>query len=96
MYLIHRILIFFFIVNVFSQEKLPDSPFIKLDSLYREDEFYFGITYNYLQNAPSGFSQTGFSTGINLGFLRDMPINKTRTIAIAAGFGQCRHEIPHR
>jgi hypothetical protein len=58
-----------------------------VDSLYREDQFYFGLTYNTLQNKPSGFSQSGFSTGLSIGFLRDMPINKARTKAVATGVG---------
>jgi hypothetical protein len=72
---------------LFSQEKEQVSPFTAVDSLYREDQFYFAVTYNSLQKTPAGFSQTGFSTGVNLGFLRDMPINKSRTFAIAAGLG---------
>jgi hypothetical protein len=59
----------------------------KIDSLYREDQFYFGVTYNVLQNKPSEVSQDGFSTGLHFGFLRDMPINKNRTFALAVGLG---------
>jgi hypothetical protein len=54
---------------------------------YREDQFYVGISYNILQNKPSGFSQNSFSSGFTFGFLRDMPINATRTFAIAPGLG---------
>ena len=59
----------------------------RIDSLYREDQFYFGVAYNVLQNKPRGLTQDGFSTGMHLGFLRDMPINKNRTFAVAAGIG---------
>lgn len=58
-----------------------------VDSLYREDQFYFGITYNILQNLPTGITKSKFSPGISVGFLRDMPINKNRTFAIALGVG---------
>ncbi len=61
--------------------------FSKVDSLYREDQFYVGITYNVLTNLPTGVGQNGFSSGISAGFLRDMPINKNRTRAIALGAG---------
>jgi len=67
----------------FAQEE----KYTTVDSLYREDQFYFGITYNTLQNKPAGLSQNSFSTGLNIGFLRDMPLNKERTVAIAAGLG---------
>lgn len=77
-------------LNVFSQEeKTPatEAPKVKIDSLYREDQFYFAVTYNALNNAPEGLSQKKFSAGINFGFLRDMPINKNRNVAIATGLG---------
>jgi hypothetical protein len=88
-----RIIFSFFLVlsvsAIFSQEIEPimDSPEVKVDSLYREDQFYFGFTYNTLQQKPAGISQSKFSTGLSVGFLRDMPINKERTHAIAAGLG---------
>lgn len=77
------------IFTVFSQEKaiLEGASKVKIDSLYREDQFYFGFTYNTLTNKPEGLSQSKLSTGFSLGFLRDMPINKKRTCAIASGIG---------
>jgi hypothetical protein len=56
-----------------------------VDSLYREDQFYFGFV-QYITETGRG-SQSKFSTGLSAGFLRDMPINKDRTNAIAAGLG---------
>ena len=58
-----------------------------VDSLYREDQFYFGITYNINTSVPSGVSALGISGGLQLGYLRDMPINKQRNIAIGIGAG---------
>ena len=66
-----------------AQEVLKDT----LDSTYREDQFYASITYNILSNGPDGFNQSGISTGFNLGFIRDMPINKKRNWAIGLGLG---------
>jgi len=82
----------FFLVsflNVFSQDedKPKIEPKIKIDSLYREDQFYVAVTYNLLVNNPEGLKQDRFSAGVSFGFLRDMPINKDRTVAIAAGLG---------
>ena len=70
--------------NVFSQET-PD--FEAVDSLYREDQFYIGVTYNTLVNRPTGISQNKFTPSFSLGILRDMPFNKNRTKSIAAGIG---------
>jgi len=77
------------ILPVFSQEKTndKDAPKIKIDSLYREDQFYFSFTLNTLQNKPVGLTQDKFSAGFSTGFLRDFPLNKNRTIAIAPGIG---------
>jgi hypothetical protein len=74
--------------NFFAQEVKPEiKPIIKIDSLYREDQFYFSMTYNMFTDIPQGFRQNKFSLGLSGGFLRDMPINKKRTYAIAAGLG---------
>ena len=60
---------------------------ISADSLYREDQFYIGVTYNLPLNLPSGGNIRGISGGIQFGFVRDMPINKRRNLAVAVGAG---------
>lgn len=69
----------------FSQDQTVDS--LSLDDRYREDQFYVGVTYNLLGNKPKDLSQNGFSSGFNVGFIRDMPINKRRNVAIGIGLG---------
>ena len=54
---------------------------------YREDQFYFSVTYNLLNLKPNSVSQSGFSSGFHAGFIRDMPINEERNIAIGLGLG---------
>ena len=76
--------IFFSFFSVFSQS-VPD--FEAVDSLYREDQFYIGVTYNILQKIPAGVTQNKFTPSFSSGFLRDMPINKARNKAFAAGLG---------
>lgn len=58
-----------------------------VDTLYREDQIYASVTYNALIKMNPGISQNGFSTGFHIGFLRDMPINKRRNVALALGVG---------
>ncbi len=74
---------------VFSQEKenVLEGTEAKIDSLYREDQFYFSFTLNTLQNKPTNVAQDKFSAGYSLGFLRDFPLNKKRNVAIAPGIG---------
>ncbi|WP_405378081.1 porin family protein [Nonlabens sp. Asnod3-A02] len=58
-----------------------------VDSLYREDQFYVALSFNLINNEPDSFSQNGFSGGLSLGFIRDMPVNKRRNMAIGVGLG---------
>ena len=67
----------------FSQEESAEI----VDSLYKEDQFYIGVTYNLLGNKPNDLSQSGFSSGIHFGFIKDMPINEKRNVAIGIGLG---------
>ncbi|OYQ31956.1 hypothetical protein CHU92_15035 [Flavobacterium cyanobacteriorum] len=65
------------------------------DTLYREDQMYASIAYNLLQGKPRDFSQNSFSSSFTIGFLRDMPINKARTYAVAAGLGYAYNNIKY-
>lgn len=58
-----------------------------VDSLYREDQIYLGLTFHILNGLPAEVTQKGFSGGVHTGFIRDFPINKRRNIAIGAGLG---------
>ncbi|WP_276168075.1 porin family protein [Zobellia alginiliquefaciens] len=58
-----------------------------IDSRYLEDQFYIGITYNFLLNQPEGVSQRNLSYGLQAGFIRDIPLNQSRTTAIGLGLG---------
>ncbi|WP_366525140.1 porin family protein [Flavobacterium sp.] len=86
--LVNGILLLSF-TSTFAQEletQKEQAP-VKIDSLYREDQFYLGLTYNTLQDSPAGVSQQKIALGLAAGFLRDMPINKNRNLAIATGIG---------
>lgn len=83
-------LIVLFIFNltlIRGQDDLIDKHFSKVDSLYREDQFYIGLGINFLVDKPADMSQSGLSGGLHLGYIRDMPINKQRNIAIGLGLG---------
>ena len=58
-----------------------------IDDKYREDQIYFGVLYNSLKETPSDFNQIRFSNTINLGFIRDIPLNKNRNFGIGLGLG---------
>ncbi|PKB16367.1 porin family protein [Flavobacterium sp. 5] len=81
--------LFLSIFKGFSQETTfsIDSLHVKIDSLYREDQFYAGLNYNSIVKKPEGLAQDKISFGFGAGFLRDFPLNKSRTFAIAPGIG---------
>lgn len=67
----------------FSQEDRS----MESDTLYKEDQFYIGVTYNILGSKPSNLSQSGFSTGFHLGIIKDFALNRDRDVAIGIGLG---------
>ena len=71
---------------VAAQQDAPGAASV-IDSLYREDQFYIGLTFHLLHDLPEEVTQKGFSGGLHLGFIRDFPLNKRRNIAIGVGAG---------
>ncbi|SDB58703.1 Outer membrane protein beta-barrel domain-containing protein [Flavobacteriaceae bacterium MAR_2010_188] len=85
-------LIFLIVVIACQSSYAQDNARVKVDTSfsdpkYREDQFYVSITYNLLGNKASEISQSGFSSGFHAGYIRDMPINTRRNIAIGVGIG---------
>ena len=73
-----------------AQETNPafaDSIPTVIDSSYREDQFYFGLTFNFITDRPQFMDQNGFSAGLSGGFIRDIPFNKNRNVGIGVGLG---------
>lgn len=87
------------VTAVIAQEErlqsIPDTVPQIIDSLYREDQFYLGLSFNLITNKPKEISQSGFSGGLQAGFVRDIPLNKRRNIAIAAGLGWAINSYSH-
>ncbi|HMC00049.1 MAG TPA: porin family protein [Flavobacteriaceae bacterium] len=81
---LHIIVLFLIYQITFSQAETKE---IEIDSLYKEDQFFVGLTYNLLGSKPDGIKQNGFSSGFHIGTIKDMPINKKRNVAIGIGLG---------
>lgn len=75
------------VISYFGNSQSDKLDNFDTDYRYREDQFYASATYNIINHKPSGVSQSGFSSGFNIGFIRDMPINKDRNIALGIGLG---------
>ena len=78
---------FIIIVLITQYLQAQDNEIKIIDSLYREDQFYFNFSYHTLVGKSADLSSNTIALGINLGFLRDFPINSSRTWAVAPGLG---------
>lgn len=58
-----------------------------LDSKYLEDQFYMGITYNFLLHKPENATQRNLSYGLNAGIIKDIPLNVNRNFGVGIGLG---------
>ena len=88
MYKTYFLSIAFLLAYVSLAQKNTSTHFeVQVDSLYREDQIYLGVSFNILANSPQSFAQNDVSWGVQAGFLRDMPINKRRNLAVALGIG---------
>lgn len=92
-----RFIIFFLIttINSFAQDVKTTAPATELDSLYREDQFYCGVSFNLMQNKPQGYQSSKIAPTFTAGFLRDFPVNKNRTKAIGVGLGVTYNKFAH-
>ncbi|NNF19840.1 MAG: PorT family protein [Flavobacteriaceae bacterium] len=65
----------------------PEQDSLLPDPNYLEDQFYVGLTYNILLNKPEGVKQRNLSYGLQGGFIKDIPLNLKRNVAIGIGLG---------
>ena len=85
------LLFILFIANTIFAQK--DS--LQLGDRYLEDQVYLGITYNQLYNQPEQVKGSGFSYGLNVGYLKDIPFSKNGRTAIAIGVGYAYDSFNH-
>ncbi|MEZ2416007.1 porin family protein [Muriicola sp. E247] len=73
---------FLFASPLLAQEIIPDG-----DPDYLEDQFYVGLTYNLILNKPESVNQQNLSYGLQLGFIKDLPLNSKRNMGLGIGLG---------
>lgn len=83
----------FFIFSCFHLIAQKDS--LQLGDKYLEDQIYFGITYNQLYNQPKNVIGSGFSYGINTGYIRDISLVKSGRFALGIGIGYAYDSFNH-
>ena len=57
------------------------------DEFYREDQFYFALSYNLLSDVPEEVATRGLIGGVHLGFIRDWPLTTKGNWALGTGIG---------
>lgn len=60
---------------------------LEVSPRYFEDQFYLGITYNFLLKKPEEVKQQNLSYGLRAGMIKDIPLNASRTIGLGLGLG---------
>ena len=58
-----------------------------LDDKYLEDQLYFGIGYNFLLDKPEVVIQRNLSYNLQLGLIKDIPLNQKRNFGLGIGVG---------
>jgi hypothetical protein len=84
-YMLRKFILLILVFITFYSFSQVDSTYV--DDNYLEDQLYIGLTYNVLNNKPTGFNQNGLSGGLSFGFIKDLPINEKRNKAIGIGLG---------
>lgn len=82
-------LFLFILIGVVSFSLLgqAETTLKEADHRYLEDQFYVGVTYNFLLDKPSDVSQSNLSYGLQGGLIKDIPLNRRRNVAIGLGLG---------
>ncbi|MFD2604088.1 porin family protein [Euzebyella marina] len=76
---------FLFLVCTVQAQIIQDS--VEVDDKYLEDQFYLGLTYNFLLDKPDPVNQSNLSYGLQGGLIKDLPLNLRRNVALGIGLG---------
>ncbi|WP_297762674.1 outer membrane beta-barrel protein [uncultured Muriicola sp.] len=79
----YTVVVLFFLTTPMSAQEVDQ----EVDFNYLEDQFYVGLTYNFILNKPADVNQQNLSYGLQFGFIKDLPLNSSRTFAIGVGLG---------
>ncbi len=72
-------------VSFYGQNALDDGQLT--DDRYLEDQFYIGVGYNLLLDKPNDLAQRNLSYNLQIGFIKDIPFNRSRNFGIGLGLG---------
>lgn len=72
---------------VLGQSAADSTQVQPVDNSYLEDQFYIGVGYNVLLNSPDALDQRNLSYNLQLGFIKDIPLNRRRNFGFGVGLG---------
>ncbi|MGD1947413.1 MAG: porin family protein [Croceivirga sp.] len=75
--------LYIFSIFLSAQEKNASD----VNTPYLEDQFYIGLGYNFLLDKPEPIIQRNLSYHLQLGFIKDIPLNRKRNLGIGFGVG---------
>ena len=67
-----------------AQDVVNDNEY---DNKYLEDQFFVGLGYNFILDKPTDVIQRNLSYNFQLGYIRDIPLNKKRNFGLGLGVG---------
>ena len=70
-----------------SAQSNKDSISYKSSDRYLEDQFYAGLGYNFLLDKPTDVILRNLSYNVQVGFIKDIPINTRRNFGFGLGLG---------
>jgi len=88
-------IVFIFFAALFSINAFSQRDSLNIGYKYLEDQLYINITYNLIQKQPKELEKTGFSYGLALGYMKDIPFNRSGKTAFAIGMGYSYDSFDH-
>jgi len=78
-------ILLYFLLITFLTFAQKDS--LSLGDRYADDQIYISVSYSQLYDQPTGITKSNFSYALSGGFIKDIILNKSGSIAIAGGIG---------
>ena len=85
----------FFLLAFLSFSLFAQKDSLSLGDKYLEDQLYFSVSYNQLFNQPKTVIGSGFSYGLNAGYIKDISLVKSGRIALGVGIGYAYDSFKH-
>ncbi|MDY0780930.1 porin family protein [Tenacibaculum sp. IB213877] len=85
------ILLFLFI----GFQSIAQKDSLQIGDKYWEDQLYMYISYNTILKQPKETSNSGFSYGITLGYIKDVPLNNQGNVSVGIGAGYNYESFNH-